>query len=99
MTLADSDACQIRYAIDRSKHVYFDAGTVSINAQTIMISDVFLMFCVQGAEQAHKLSFVDLAGSERAGRTGNTGHRLKCAPAKGDRSPLSIILFWYVHPY
>ena len=26
------------------------------------------------------LSFVDLAGSERVGRTGNTGHRLKCAP-------------------
>lgn len=71
--------------------MYSDTGIVSRNARAVTISDVSLMFCVQGAEQAHKLSFVDLAGSERAGRTGNTGHRLKCAPANGDRSALSFI--------
>lgn len=37
------------------------------------------MACWQGSDTAHTLSFVDLAGSERVGRTGNTGHRLKCA--------------------
>ena len=53
---------------------------------------VTLGWCEQGREDNHKLSFVDLAGSERAGRTGNTGHRLRCAAAASERRLLALCL-------